>query len=162
MIKKQRSTGKNGSRAGMTIIELSLVIVVATVLIAMAIAGYKKVYIPMKGDAAFSQISSVIDSLERVRNSNGGVYPVAAAAKISATAVIENELGGATNSQDVADWTYDCADGSDQTITVVTNSFSDPTVAAIAASKTSSAKTPWVATVAGSVVTFTLANVVCH
>jgi len=146
----------------MTIVETGFAIVIGLVIIVGAIAGYKKLYIPMKGDAAFSKESSVINAIERSKMSNSGVYPAAATANLSAIAILQNELGGAANSVDVANWTYDCSAGSGQTITLVSTPYDDATVASIAAQKVNSALSPWTATVAGSTITATLANVTCN
>ena len=161
MNKRTQRNRRNG-RSGFTIIELGLVIVIALVLVIAAIGGYKKMYIPMKGDSAFKQISSVTFAIERTKASNDNVYPTAASAKVSSIAMLQNELGGAANSKDVADWTYDCSAGSGQTITLTTTSFQDATVAAIAAQKVNSSLAPWTAAVAGNVVTASLPNVTCN
>lgn len=149
-------------RSGFTLIEIGMVIIVGLLLIGGAIGGYKKIYLPMKGDVAFSQISSVIDAVERSKGSNSNVYPTGSTAKVSSIDVILNELGGASNSADVADWTFDCSAGSGKTATLVTTAFSDPVVANIASTKITNAKSPWSATVSGSVVTATIDNVVCQ
>ena len=159
MIKRNQT---RNMRKGMTIVETGFAIVIGLVVIVGAIAGYKKMYIPMKGDAAFSKESSVINALERTKMSNSGVYPAASTAKLSTISMIQNELGGASNSVDVADWTYGCSAGSGKTITLTSTPYDDPTVAAIASQKINSSLSPWTASVSGNTVTAKLANVTCN
>jgi len=161
-MKRRVKKGKHGNRSGMTIVETGFAILIGLVVIGASIAAYNKMYIPMKGDAAYQTVSSVLSATERVKSSNNNVYPVAATANISTIALLENELGGATNSRDVANWTYDCSAGSGQTITITTTAFDDPTVASIASQKVNTNSAPWTATVAGNIVTATLANVTCN
>jgi hypothetical protein len=103
-----------------------------------------------------------MNAAERAKITSGGTYPAAAAA--TAVTGIPNllmELGGLSNSRDVAAWTYSCPAGSNRTLTLVTTSFPDPTIATIAGTKIVANKAPWTAVVAGSVVTVTLPNIVC-
>jgi len=162
MINKQRARNGKRWRNGVTMIELGFVIAVGAVMALGAYGGYKKIYLPMKGDNAYSQIASVTSALERVKATNGSVYPVASTANISTISMIENELGGAANSRDVANWTYNCSSGSGQTITLTTTAFDDPVIASLAAQKVTNALSPWVATATGNTITATLSNVNCN
>lgn len=153
---------KSFGRAGFTMVELALVIGIVIVVVSGGLAGYKKIYIPMKGDAAFKQIASVTTAIERTTMSNNNVYPVANTAAIDSINVITNELGGINNSLDVAKWTYRCTAGAGQRITVVTTAYDDPTVASIASQKVNTSLSPWTSVVAGNVITLTLANVTCN
>lgn len=148
-------------RAGMTIVETALVSVLGLGVMVSALTGYKKLYIPQKGDSAFAQISLVLDAIERTKLSNSGVYPIGGGAKISSFQLLGNELGGTSNFSDVADWTYSCASGSGQTVTLVTSPYSNNTIAQIASAKITSNKLPFVASALNGIVTVTLTNVTC-
>jgi Tfp pilus assembly protein PilE len=152
---------KTNKRSGFTVIEIGIVLLVGLGLIAAAVGAYKKIYIPQQGDAAFSQISSVMNGIERSKLTSGGTYPVGSTAKIPTIVNLLNELGGADNTADISDWTYDCDSGSGKTITLVTTAYSDPIIAALAATKITSNKSPWSATASSSVVTATLSNAIC-
>lgn len=158
----RRSNKKIGFRNGNSMIEIGVVMIIAAVGISAALLAYKKLFIPMQGDAAFSQISSVVDATERSKNTSGGTYPVASSAKIPTVTNLLIELGGIDQSRDVADWTYSCTAGSGQTITIVTSPYSSEVIAQLAATKVVSNKAPWTATVAGTTVTVTMANAVCN
>lgn len=144
----------------MTELVIAIVIVGIVLAVVYVVGGGMKA--SSKGDAAFTRISSVISGIERAKQDHGGVYIAQAATKISLTPLLVQEMGGAANTRDVADWTYACAAGSDKTITLTTTNFESTDVANLAAAKVNGNLAPWNAVAAGSTLTLTLNNIVCR
>ena len=150
-------------RKGVTIIELSIVLIVAGIVVIAAFTGYNKIYLPTKASAEKQKISAVLIGLERVKFINGGPYPVQAMGKLSSMPIMINVLGGIGAIKDVSDWTYDCSIGSNQTITLQTTPLDDPIVISIIADMINSDNDGWTAT-AGPLnsVTVTKPNAICR
>ena len=151
-------------RAGYSLVELSLGILIVMGLIVGGFKVYKKLSTGTKASTAFNQTSAVISAIERAKMSNGGTYPAASSdTKLSSFSIVMNEMGGTGASKDVLDWTYKCPAGSDKTITVATTKFDSPEIADLVTRKINNNNQPWTAKDDGdSSVTFELANVVCR
>ena len=148
-------------RGGFTIAEISLVIIIATILIVGGIFAYKKILPSTQASAGFKKVNAVISAVERAKQTNGGLF-VAANDKIDNIAILKNEMGGANGVSDVKNWQYSCTEGDDTTLTITTDKFNNPTVTALVAQKVNSNLAPWTATDNGDqTITLTLNNVDC-
>ena len=159
---KDESIVKSTMRRGVTIIELSVVLIIAGIIAIAAFTGYNKIYLPTKADSEYKKIAAVFSGIERARTLNGSVYPVMSG-QINTIPMISNALGGAKGTKDVQDWVYNCSGpGSNQTITLTTGAVDDPVVAALVQDMINNNNDNWSATInSNNQIVASKANAVC-
>lgn len=161
-MKKEKYTGL---RKGVTLIELSIVLVIAGILAIGVFVVAPKLMTGGKADNTVNSFGAINSAMESVKASNGGAYPAQAAAATFAAgpAALYNELGNAAGTRDLAGWTYRCPAGGGQTITVVTSDLEDAQVQQSAITKINGRFAPWAAVASGTTgLTITKANVTCQ
>jgi prepilin-type N-terminal cleavage/methylation domain-containing protein len=157
---------RNIVRKGVTLIELSIVLVIAGIIIVGVFAVAPKIMTGSKADVVVSAFSGLDNALESAKANNSGAYKAVGAATAITTAAlpaIASELGGDTATKDLTGWTYRCPAGSGQTMTIVTSSLESPAVQAAALSKINGRYAPWSAVASGTnALTITKSNVTCQ
>lgn len=151
-------------RKGVTLVELSIVLVITGIILVTVFVIAPKLMTGSKSDNIVGSFSGVQSALETVKSSNAGAYPAqAAAAAFSAgPAALYNELGGANGTKDLAGWTYRCPAGAGQSLVIVTSNMESTEVAKAALTKLNGRMAPWVATLSGTALTITKSNVTCQ
>ena len=159
------SIKKTSKILGYTLLELALGIGIVATLALGVFGAYKKLSTSAKVEASYQQVVSVISGIERTQANNGGTY----IAKDSATTITEAEfpelartLGGDSQIKDIADWTYQCEEGSDKTITIVTKNFMSDVIAKLIEYKINANFAPWHATTIDKHLEISLPNAVCR
>jgi len=157
------SVGLSGkARAGFTMVELLLVILVGGLLVLAGVQGYNKVYIPTQADAEVKKCSFVIGGIERYKNNyNNGAFPAKSGA-IPSIPLLKSALGGTTGVNDVVSWTYTCAVGNNSPAVIVTEVYQNVDKRAMIIAGINNSLSPWVATATGLKITITRANSVCN
>jgi len=149
-------------RGGFTIVEISLVLTIATILIIAGIFAYKKILPSVQASSEFKKVNAVISGIERSKNTNGGLY-IAATDSINNIPTLKNELGGDQGISDVKNWQYECTEGDDVTLKVTTDKINSDTVANLVAEKVNKNLKPWTAAVtADNQIELTLSPVDCR
>ncbi|MBD3822933.1 MAG: hypothetical protein IE916_00290 [Epsilonproteobacteria bacterium] len=160
MITQTQKTAK--MRPAFGLLEIGLVLLLVGGIAIAALSSFGKKHAQSQADTEFQKVSDVLTGLETTKKYNNGVYPIGAAANLDTITVLVNAMGGPTKTQDVASWKYNCAAGSNQTVTLTTTSYEDPTVQTLVLNQVNSNSTPWTATAAGSTIVITKTNTTCQ
>lgn len=151
-------------RPAYTLVEIAFAVILVGAIAYAAYQGFMKLNDSTKSKAQHELVVSVIAGVERAKDSNGNVYLVAANKKMSDASMVRlaNEMGGTQGIRDVQDWTYTCATGSNQTLTITTTNYESTIIQQNVINKINSSNAPWTAAASGSAITITRPNVVCR
>jgi len=162
---QQLNKTKTKMRPAFMTLDMSFAIAIALILLIGVMVVYKFVYLPSQANGEYSKVAGVISGIDRTKAMNGNVYMAQTNQKISASAMkkLQNSLGGASNSKDVAGWTYNCASGTSSTLTVTTTPYDSATVRDLVIDMVISNNAPWTAAASGTnALVFSKSNVTCQ
>lgn len=151
------------SRKGMSLIEVSIVLIVAAIVMGGIFMISSKMMTGSRAESTLQSFRGLVSAIEKASVNNLGVYPASAAGAISANSILTTELGGANAIRDLSGWTYACAAGTNSTITIVTAAFEDAGVRNSMLMRINGSYAPWVAAVNGATaLTITRTGVKCQ
>lgn len=128
-------TQKTKMRLGMATFDLLLYIGLAAIALGAIIWMWTGLKTNMDANALRDKAITIISGVEKSKTDyNTGAYPVAAGESLNAPAptndmrAIQLAIGGEQAVSSLTEWTYNCAEGSPETITIISETIEDQDV----------------------------------
>ena len=143
--------------------ELMFVVLIGGILVAASIVGYNTLYVPQQAEADIKRAGFVIGGVERVKNNvNRGAYLTqATATSIGSIQTLKDMMGGDVGATTVAGWTYQCPNGVNKTLTIVTDTYTDAAKQRQVVNGINAQHAPWRASLDGNKIRIVNTPVTC-